>query len=80
MPIFAGLRNVPLAATDVVIVWTTIIWCVIAFWLEYERVAIAQMPYFALRIDCDGDLIVDLDDELGQSMNSTCDVVWPSLI
>ena len=30
MPIFSGLRNVPLAAADIVIVWTTIIWCLVA--------------------------------------------------
>ena len=30
MPIFAGLRNVPLACLDIVIVWATIIWCLVA--------------------------------------------------
>ncbi len=29
MPIFAGLRNVPLACVDILIVWATIIWCVV---------------------------------------------------
>src|SRR5579871_3534225 len=29
MPIFAGLRNVPLACVDILIVWATIIWCVL---------------------------------------------------
>src|ERR1700677_423266 len=28
-PIFAGLRNVPLACVDILIVWATIIWCVV---------------------------------------------------
>ena len=46
MPIFSGLRNVPLAAADIVIVWATIIWCVIAVWPVYKWVAIAQVPYF----------------------------------
>lgn len=46
MPIFSGLRNVPLAAVDVVIVWLTIIWCVIAVWGNYRWVAVAQVPYF----------------------------------
>jgi benzodiazapine receptor len=46
MPIFAGLRNVPLAAADIVIVWATIIWCVIAVWPFYKWVAAAQVPYF----------------------------------
>ena len=46
MPIFSGLRNVPLAATDIVVVWSTIIWCVIAVWPLYRWVALAQVPYF----------------------------------
>lgn len=45
MPIFAGLRNVPLAAADIVIVWVTIIWCVVAVWPHYRWVAVAQVPY-----------------------------------
>ena len=46
MPIFAGLRNVPLAAVDILIVWTTIIWCSVAVWPYYRWVAGAQVPYF----------------------------------
>ena len=46
MPIFSGLRNVPLAAADIVIVWATIIWCVFAVWPVYKWVAVAQVPYF----------------------------------
>ena len=46
MPIFAGLRSVPLAAADIVIVWATIIWCVVAVWPHYRWVALAQVPYF----------------------------------
>lgn len=46
MPIFAGLRNVPLAAMDIVIVWTTIIWCVVAVWPHSRWVAVVQVPYF----------------------------------
>jgi tryptophan-rich sensory protein len=46
MPIFAGLRNVPLAAADIVIVWATILWCMIAVWPVYKWVAAAQVPYF----------------------------------
>ena len=45
MPIFAGLRSVPLAAADILIVWATIIWCVVAVWPVYKWVAVAQMPY-----------------------------------
>jgi translocator protein len=47
MPIFAGLRHVPLAAVDIVIVWATILWCVVAVWPYYRWVALAQVPYLA---------------------------------
>ena len=46
MPIFAGLRNVPLSCADILIVWATIIWCVIVAWPVYRWVAVAQVPYF----------------------------------
>src|SRR5271165_3401580 len=45
MPIFAGLRNVPLSAADIVIVWATILWCMIAVWPVYKWVAVVQVPY-----------------------------------
>lgn len=45
MPIFAGLRNVPLACADILIVWATIVWCVLAVWPVYRWVAVAQVPY-----------------------------------
>ena len=47
MPIFAGLRSVPLAAVDIVIVWATIIWCVVVVWRPLKWVALSQVPYFA---------------------------------
>lgn len=46
MPIFSGLRNVPLAALDILVVWTTIVWCLIVVWPVYKWVAVAQVPYF----------------------------------
>lgn len=46
MPIFSGMRNVPLAAGDILIVWATIIWCVVAVWPHFKWVAVAQGPYF----------------------------------
>ena len=46
MPIFAGLRSVHLATADIVIVWTTLIWCVVAVWPHSRWVAVAQLPYF----------------------------------
>ncbi len=45
MPIFSGLRNVPLAAVDIVIVWVTIICCITVVWPVYRWVAVAQVPY-----------------------------------
>jgi translocator protein len=46
MPIFVGLRNVPLAAADILVVWVTIVWCVVAVRPHYQWVAVAQVPYF----------------------------------
>jgi benzodiazapine receptor len=46
MPIFAGLRSVPLAAADIVIVWATLVWCGVAVWPHARWVAVVQVPYF----------------------------------
>ena len=46
MPIFSGLRNVPLAAVDILVVWATIIWMMVAIWKHYRWVAVAQVPSF----------------------------------
>jgi uncharacterized membrane protein len=45
MLIFAGMRNVSLAAMDVVLMWATIIWCIVAVWRHYRWIAVAQIPY-----------------------------------
>ena len=45
-PIQFGMRNLPLAAVDIVIVWATIIWMSVAVWKHYRWVAVAQVPYF----------------------------------
>ena len=45
-PIQFGMRNLPLAAVDILIVWATIIWCVVAVWPHIKCVAVAQVPYF----------------------------------
>jgi benzodiazapine receptor len=45
-PIQFGLRNLPLATVDIVIVWTTIVWMTVVIWRHYRWVAIAQVPYF----------------------------------
>lgn len=46
MPIFSGMRNLPLAAVDILVVWVTIIWMMVAVWRHYRWVAVAQVPYF----------------------------------
>lgn len=45
-PIQFGLRNLPLATVDILIVWGTIIWLAAAIWPHYRWVAVAQVPYF----------------------------------
>ncbi len=45
-PIQFGMRNLPLAAVDILIVWATIIWLSAAIWPYYRWVAVAQIPYF----------------------------------
>ena len=45
-PIQFGMRNLPLAAVDILIVWTTIIWMMVTIWRHYRWVALAQVPYF----------------------------------
>lgn len=45
-PIQFGMRNLPLASVDILIVWATIVWMMIAIWRHYRWVAVAQIPYF----------------------------------
>ena len=45
-PIQFGMRNLPLASVDILIVWGTIIWMSVAIWRHYRWVAVAQGPYF----------------------------------
>jgi len=45
-PIQFSLRNLPLAAVDILIVWGTIIWMIVVIWKHYRWVALAQVPYF----------------------------------
>ena len=44
-PIQFGLRNLPLASVDILIVLGTIIWMIAAIWRHYRWVAVAQVPY-----------------------------------
>ena len=45
-PIQFGMRNLPLAAVDILVVWGTIVWMMLAVWPRYRWVAAAQVPYF----------------------------------
>ncbi len=45
-PIQFGLRNLPLAAVDIVVVWITIVVMMVAIWKHHRWVAVAQLPYF----------------------------------
>ncbi len=38
-PILCGMRNLPLAAFDILIVWTTIVWLAVAIWPHYRWVS-----------------------------------------
>jgi tryptophan-rich sensory protein len=41
-PIQFGMRNLPLAAVDILIVWGTIIWMSVVIWRHYRWVAVAR--------------------------------------
>lgn len=45
-PIQFGWRNLPLASVDILVVWGTIIWMMIAIWKYHPWIAVAQIPYF----------------------------------
>lgn len=45
-PIQFGLRDLNLAAADILVVWGTIVWMFLAIWPHYRWVALAQIPYF----------------------------------
>lgn len=45
-PIEFGMRSLPLAALDILVVWGTIIWIVVAIWPYHRWVSFAQTPYF----------------------------------
>ena len=45
-PIAFGLQNNLLAAVDVVLVWATLIWAIVAIWKYSKIIAAAQIPYF----------------------------------
>jgi tryptophan-rich sensory protein len=45
-PIQFGLRNLPLAAVDILVIWGTLLWMIVAVWRHSPWVAVAQGPYF----------------------------------
>ena len=44
-PIQFGLRNLEVSAVDILVVWSTILWMIVAVWPYYRWVSIAQLPY-----------------------------------
>ena len=64
-PIQFGMRNLPLAAVDVLIVWGTIIWMMIAVWQHYRWLAVAPSAEVCLGVVGDRAAIVDHGHELG---------------
>lgn len=45
-PIQFGLRNLPLASVDILVVWGTLLWMMIAIRPHAAWIAVAQLPYF----------------------------------
>lgn len=45
-PIQFGLRNMPLASLDILIVWSSLVWLMLAVRPRHPWVAAAQIPYF----------------------------------
>ncbi|MFO0832139.1 MAG: TspO/MBR family protein [Phycisphaerales bacterium] len=46
-PVQFGLRSLPLASLDILVVWVTIPWLALAAWGHARWVSVAQVPYFA---------------------------------
>ena len=46
-PIQFGLRNLDLAALDILVVWGSLVWLMVAVWPHFRWVAVAQVPYLA---------------------------------
>ena len=44
-PIQFGLRNLPLASIDILMVWASIVWMMASIWPFHRWVAWAQLPY-----------------------------------
>ncbi len=66
--ILFGLRNLLLASAGILVVWGTIVWCVVAVGRHNRGVAVAQAPYFVwvssatvLQVDRHGNELVTLE-------------------
>ena len=46
-PIQFGMRSLPLATIDILIVWGSILWMIYAIWPHHKWIAVAQLPYLA---------------------------------
>ena len=46
-PIQFGWRNLPLASVDILVVWGTIVWGMVAIWRYSRWIALAKCPYLA---------------------------------
>jgi benzodiazapine receptor len=46
MPIQSGLRDLWLASLDILFVWVTLLWAILAVWPHRRWVALLQIPYF----------------------------------
>lgn len=44
-PIQFGLRNLPLASVDILIVWGSIVWMIATVWKPHRWLALLQLPY-----------------------------------
>ena len=45
-PIFFGMKNIPLATLDIVIVWVTIVAQFFLMWKKAKGISLLQIPYF----------------------------------
>jgi tryptophan-rich sensory protein len=45
MPIQSGLRDLWLASVDILVVWATLLWAIVAIWPHVRWVALVQIPY-----------------------------------
>jgi len=45
-PVFFGMRNIPLATLDILIVWVTIVAQFFLMWKKAKGIALLQIPYF----------------------------------